>query len=96
MDPVVLASVASALGAGAAGNAIGKSPVTGDLPWNKVLGPLGAALGPWIAKQVFGADLTGEQVISIGVAASGIWSQGKNLVQFVSQAYKSIFKKGKP
>jgi hypothetical protein len=90
MDPVVLTSVGIALAGGAAGNAVGKSPITGDQPWNKVLAPLGALLAPWIAKQVFGAELTSEQVVAIGVSASGIYSQGKNLYQFV----RGIFKKG--
>jgi hypothetical protein len=90
MDPTVLTTVAVAMGAGAAGNVIGKSPITGEQPWNKVLGPLGALLAPWIAKQVFKADLTSEQVMMIGTTASGLWSQGKNLYQFV----RGIFKKG--
>jgi hypothetical protein len=90
MDPVVLTSVGAALAAGAAGNAIGKSPITGERKWDELLGPLGALLAPWIAKQVFKADLTSEQVVTISVAASGIWSQGKNLYQFV----RGVFKKG--
>lgn len=91
VDPVILTSVGVALAGGAAGNAVGKSPITGEQPWNKVLGPMGALLAPWIAKQVFGADLTSEEVIAIGVSASGLYSQGKNLYQFV----RSIFKKEK-
>jgi hypothetical protein len=71
MDPTVLTTVAVAMGAGAAGNVIGKSPITGEQPWNK-------------------ADLTSEQVMMIGTTASGLWSQGKNLYQFV----RGIFKKG--
>lgn len=91
MDPVVLTALGTALAGGAVGNAAGKSPVTGDQPWNKVLGPLGALLAPWIAKQVFGADLTSEEVLAIGVSASGLYSQGKNLYQFV----RGIFNKEK-
>lgn len=91
MDPAVLAAVVAAMGAGAVGNAVGKSPITGPQPWNKVLGPVAALLAPWAAKQFFKADLTSEQAIMIGTSASGIWSQGKNLYQFVRGVF---FKKG--
>jgi len=89
VDTTVLTTVVAALGTGAVGNVIGKSQaVGGDTPWNKVLAPIGAILAPVLAKKLLGADLTSEQVIAIGVGATGLYSQGKNLYQFISGIFK--------
>ena len=91
-----LLSLGLGLAGGAAGNAVGKSPVTGDKPWNKVLAPAAAILLPLLYKKFGGTGLSDQQVVeaglTIGVTAVGLYSGGKNLVQFV----KTLFKKGNP
>lgn len=89
-----LATIAIALAGGAVGQAAGKSPVTGDKPWNKVLAPAGAVLAAVLYKKFGGGELTDEQAASaglmIGASAVGVYSASKNLVQMV----KTFFKKG--
>jgi uncharacterized protein (DUF697 family) len=89
-----LTLVGAALAAGAAGKALGNSPITGPQPWGKLLGPLAAIMLPLLYKKFGGDGLTDEQVIgagfTIGATAIGAYSAGKNLLQLV----KSLFKKG--
>jgi hypothetical protein len=88
-----MASLALALAGGAAGKAVGNSPVTGDQPWGKVLAPAAAVLFPLIYKK-FGGDMSYEEAaqagLVIGTSAVGLVSAGKNFLQLV----KSILKKG--
>lgn len=87
-------SLAIGLAGGAAGNALGKSPITGEKPWNKVLAPAAAILLPMIYKKFVGGGMSDEQVIeagfAIGTTAVGLYSGGKNLYQFV----RGLLKKG--
>lgn len=87
-------SLAIGLAGGAAGNALGKSPLTGDKPWNKVLAPAAAILLPMAYKKFIGGGMSDEQVIeagfAIGATAVGVYSGAKNLYQFV----RGLLKKG--
>lgn len=89
-----IALVGAALAAGAAGKAIGNSPITGPQPWGKLLGPMAAVMLPLLYKKFGGDGLSDQQVIeagfTIGATAVGAFSAGKNLVQLV----KHLFKKG--
>ncbi len=90
MVEVVAAGLA--LAGGAVGQAIGKSPVTGDLPWNKVLAPLGSILFPVVYK-LLGGDMGYEEAAAAGatiaITVGGGYSWAKNAVEL----FKQIFKK---
>ncbi|MBM3494855.1 MAG: hypothetical protein FJX72_11150, partial [Armatimonadetes bacterium] len=76
-----IAALAIALAGGAVGNAVGKSPVTGSQPWNKVLAPALAALFPVVYK-LAGGNMSFEEAsaagVTIGATAVGVYSAGKN------------------
>ncbi len=89
-----LASLVIGLAGGAAGNVVGKSPITGEKPWNKILAPLGSVAAVLLYKKFGGGALTDQQAaeagIMIGATAVGAYSAGKNLYQLV----RTFFKKG--
>ena len=72
--------VGSALAVGAGGSALGKSRLTGDVGWNRVLGPAGAILGPIIVRKL-GVDLTEQEIQVIALAASGVFEWAKSGVR---------------
>ena len=86
MDPVTLGI---ALAGGAAGKAVGNSPITGEHPWGKILGPISAVLLPiiWQHYGPNGEAMTTEQAaetgLAIGAAAVGLFSAGKNVWQLI-------------
>lgn len=90
MDSSLLGIVA-ALAGGATGNIIGKSPITGPQPVNKVLAPIGAILAPLLLRKVAGIEISDQEVLALAATASGGYSWAKNAYQLV----KSIFKKEK-
>ena len=89
-----IASLAIALAGGTVGKAVGNSPMTGEQPWGKALGPALAVLFPLIYKK-FGGDMSYEEAsaagVAIGATAVGAYSAGKNLYELV----RAIFKKEK-
>lgn len=90
-----MASLALALAGGAAGKALGDSPITGNREWDKILGPVCAIVAASAYKKFGGAeDMTTEQAIQagafVGTLGVGIYSAGKGAVKFV----RSLFTKG--
>lgn len=87
-----LGTLAVALAGGAAGKAVGNSPITGPQPWGKVLGPLAAIVLPIVYKKFGGGDMTFEQAAQtgtlIGLTATGLYSAAKNAVQLVKSLLK--------
>lgn len=85
MSPLI--EVAVAMAGGAVGNAVGKSPMTGPKPVNKVLAPVLALLAGYGASWVSGVDLSPTEALdhgtAIGLSAIGLYSGVKNLWQLI-------------
>lgn len=76
-----------ALGGGAAGAAVGRSEITGDKPWQKLLGPAGAMAVATIYHGVTGDSETAVQIAvggaKLGVIATGTFSAFKNIKELI-------------
>lgn len=90
MDPVL---VGLAVAGGAAGKAIGNSPVTGEHPWGKLAGPAMAILLPYIYRRLGGDGLTDTQVVEVSVSAASLAIGGYHTVKNLVQLVKGLFSK---
>jgi len=86
-----LLGIALALIGGAIGNHTGKSPLTGDRPWNKILAPALAIGTGLLYKTVTGADLDAAGTMQagsmIGGQAVAVYTVAKNTIQLVKTLF---------
>ena len=80
-------TIGAALVLGAVGKAIGKSPITGEKQWQKILGPAlsfaGAAAAEGARSILAGDPFNPVVVLTAGGLAGGVQSYTKNVGQFV-------------
>ena len=86
-----LLGIGLALIGGALGQKVGKSPLTGEKPWNKVLAPALAIGTGLLYKTVTGADLDAGQTMQAGTMIGGqavaVYTVAKNTLQLVKTLF---------
>jgi hypothetical protein len=90
MDPIL---VGLAVAGGAAGKAVGNSPMTGEQPWGKLAGPALALLVPYLYRRFGGTGMTDQQVFEVSVSAASLAVGGYHTVKNLVQLVKGLFTK---